>query len=195
MDQTNSMKEKVEEAHLAVESLPEEYRLEGFKIVLSTLLSGHSIISAPVPVGTQSQQTPKTEVPGSSDWQSAIADRLGIPHADILKLYWVDGEGALKLAFGGKSLPKSRALAMKHIAILFCAGRQAARFDEGETSSDDIRKECDRFSVVDKKNFATYLKQLKPNFQPEGKGLRVIHPGFEEAGKIAMQYLGQENKE
>jgi hypothetical protein len=197
MEKTEVLKDKVNEAYAAVSDLTDkDFRLQGFKIVLGSLL-GQGI----------AQQKPETNngagvqpfgSQGPTDWQGAIAARLGIAVEDASRLYHSDNEEDLWLILDTKILPKkSQALATQEIAALICAGRQAAKFDEGGvTSFDVIRKECTEYGVLNKSNFTGYLKKMKPKFLIEGKGtsqaMRVTAQGYDDAAEIAKKYLGQE---
>lgn len=201
MTNTDELKKTVDEAYAAVASLTEEkFKLEGFKLVLTTLLSGHPMIP---PVHSMSSSvavaiTPKASAFEANDWQVAISNNLGISVDDVAQLFYLESDESLRLVLDMKYFPKSSsALATKQIAMLISAGRQAAKakFDKSGTSFDVIRKECDQYNVLNKSNFTSYLKQLKPKFLTEGKGIdqsiRVTPQGFVEAGNVAKKYLGQ----
>lgn len=197
MDKTEVLKDKVNEAYAAVSDLTDkDFKLQGFKIVLGSLL-GQGIAGQKPGTGNGTGAQPGgTQDP--TDWQSAIAARLGISVEDVAKLYHSDGEEDLRLILDTKILPKkSQALATQQIAALICAGRQAAKFDEGGvTSFDVIRKECTEYGVLNKSNFTGYLKKMKPKFLIEGKGMsqamRVTAQGYDDAAEVAKKYLGKE---
>lgn len=197
MEKTEVLKDKVNEAYAAVSDLTDnDFKLQGFKIVLGSLL-GQGIAGQKPGTGNGIGAQPDgSQYP--TDWQSAIAARLGISAEDVARLYYSGGEQDLKLVIDPKLLPKkSQALATQQIAALICAGRQAAKFDEGgATSFDVIRKECTEYGVLNKSNFTGYLKRMKPKFLIEGKGMsqamRVTAQGYDDAAEVAKKYLGQE---
>lgn len=197
MEKTGALKDKVNEAYAAVSDLTDkEFKLQGFKIVLGSLLGQGVVGQKSGPGNGTGSQSGDLQNP--TDWQSAIATRLGINTEDVAKLYHSDGEGDLRLILDTKILPKkSQALATQQIAALICAGRQAAKFDEGGvTSFDVIRKECTEYGVLNKSNFTGYLKKMKPKFLIEGKGMsqamRVTAQGYDDAAEVAKKYLSKE---
>lgn len=197
MEKTEVLKDKVNEAYAAVSDLADkDFKLQGFKIVLGSLLGKG--VAGQIPGASNGTGAQPDGFQNSTDWQSAIAARLGISAGDVAKLYHSDGEDDLRLILDTKILPKkSQALATQQIAALVCAGRQAAKFDEGGvTSFDFIRKECTEYGVLNKSNFTGYLKKMKPKFLIEGKGtsqaMRVTAQGYDDAAEIAKKYLGQE---
>ena len=195
MGNTEELKDKVNEAYEAVAGLSDDtYKLEGFKIVLTSLIGQPKAAAGAVRAPSGADAVDGAQ---PTDWQSAIATRLGLQVADVARLYHLDNEGELRLILDTKVLPKkSLALATQHIAALICAGRQAAKFDEGQTSFDVIRKECVEYGVLNKSNFTGYLKKMKPRFLVEGKGMsqsmRVTAPGYDDAAETAKKYLGQD---
>lgn len=194
MENTEVLKDKVNEAYAAVSDLPDNgFRLQGFKLVLGSLL-GQGILGVNPPANTGSGANAGGQQP--TDWQSAIAARLDISAEDVVKIYHSEGDQDLRLILNTKLLPKSQASATQDIATLISAGRQAAKFDEGHsTSFDVIRKECNEYGVLNKSNFTGYLKKMKPKFLVEGKGMsqtmRVTAQGFDDAAEVAKKYLGQ----
>ncbi|HEX6416119.1 MAG TPA: hypothetical protein VFZ62_01200 [Candidatus Saccharimonadales bacterium] len=197
MEKTEVLKDKVNEAYAAVSDLTDkDFKLQGFKIVLGSLLGKG--VAGQIQGANSGTGAQPDGFQGPTDWQSTIAARLGISAGDVAKLYHSDGEDDLRLILDTKILPKkSQALATQQIAALICAGRQAAKFDEdGVTSFDVIRKECTEYGVLNKSNFTGYLKKMKPKFLIEGKGtsqtMRVTAQGYDDAAEIAKKYLGQE---
>lgn len=190
------LKRHVNEAYAAVSDLPDnDFKLQGFKLVLGSLL-GQGVQGVKQAVGDGGSIHVGHQQP-PIDWQSAIATRLNISIEDIARLYHSDGDQELRLILNTKVLPKSQAPATQDVAALICAGRQAAKFDEGGfTNFDVIRKECNEYGVLNKSNFTGYLKKMKPKFLVEGKGMsqtmRVTAQGFDEAAEVAKKYLGQE---
>jgi hypothetical protein len=172
MGKTEVLKDKVNEAYAAVSDLPDnDFKLQGFKLVLGSLLG---------------QVIPGVKPPENSGSGT---------HA-YAKLYHSEGDQDMRLILNTKLLPKSQASATQDIAALISAGRQAAKFDEGNsTSFDVIRKECNEYGVLNKSNFTGYLKKMKPKFLVEGKGMsqtmRVTAQGFDDAAEVAKKYLGQ----
>ena len=194
MGKTEVLKDKVNEAYAAVSDLTDDnFKLQGFKLVLGSLLGqGVSAVQPSANAGGGARIGGQQ----STDWQSLIAARLDISADDVVKIYHSEGDQDLRLILNTKLLPKSQASATQDIAALISAGRQAAKFDEGNsTGFDAIRKECNEYGVLNKSNFTGYLKKMKPKFLVEGKGMsqtmRVTAQGFDDAAEVAKKYLGQ----
>lgn len=196
MEKTEVLKGKVNAAYAAVADLPgSDFKLQGFKLVLSSLLGQVVPALKPAPSAGDGMSGAADQQP--TDWKSAIAARLNISVDNVAKLYHSDGPQDLRLILNTKVMPRSQASATQNIAALICAGRQAAKLDDGgSTSFEVIRKECTEYGVLNKSNFTSYLKKMKPKFIVEGKGMaqtmRVTVQGFDEAAEVAKRYLGQE---
>lgn len=201
MTLTEDLKKQVEDAYSAIEDLPEEnFKLEGFKIILRSILSNQTVVTNADALHIKKEASTHLALPESGDWQLSISTNLGISLEEVQKLFYLDNDDSLRLVLEMKHLQKSYSLATREIAILLSAGRQAAKskFDIGGTTFDIIRKECERYNVLNKKNFTSYLKLLKPKFQIEGNGqdqsIRVTPQGFAEATIIARKYLEETKK-
>ncbi len=120
--------------------------------------------------------------------QSAItmARILGVS-AEMLDLVYDRTDGDVELVIHRSKLPERKAPAMKAVAMLVAAGRQAAGLDDW-TPVNVIREVCRHFGVLDLGNFATEVASLGDAFLVRGKGqsraFKVTRHGFEEAGRL-----------
>jgi hypothetical protein len=128
----------------------------------------------------------------TQDSQSATMARvLGIS-ASLLDMVYDRMDGDVELVIHRSKLPQRKAPAMKTVAMLVAAGRQAAGLDEW-TSVNVIREVCRHFGVLDLGNFATEVASLGDAFLVRGKGqsraFKVTRHGFEEAGRLITQLV------
>lgn len=185
------------EAYTAVKDLEaaDEYKIVGYKIILSSLLgdpvqahakTGHKTDSANGgrPKGATSQD--------SVDWTSKIADALGMTADQIAEIYYFDGEN-LKLLVGRKQLPSSASSGTQHIAALVAAGRQAMGFDENGTEFELIKPVLKTHNVFNAKNWTTYIKQLGSKFIYDGAGkqqtIKLTNKAYDVVAEIARTYV------
>ena len=172
----------------------DEYKLEGFKIVLKASLASHSDVTTDQRSAQFYDGGAHDKTAGSSEkWTKDIAAKLGISAESVSNLYHYPGEGQLDLIIESKDLPKTNSKSTQHIAALLSAGRQAIGIDRA-TSLEEIRKACDHYRVYDAKNFSSYVKALGSKFRFDGDGsartVELTNGAFTATGEIAKKYLG-----
>jgi hypothetical protein len=129
---------------------------------------------------------------GHEDWHGRVASALGVPTADVDEAFDLD-DNRLRLTIAPSRLPRQRATAMKDVALLISAARQAAGIDaDGWTSVDVIRDECRELGVLDANNFAAEI-QLRDVMSQRGRGrsrqLKITRRGYEQAGARLRELL------
>jgi hypothetical protein len=102
-------------------------------------------------------------------------------------------EGRMHLTIAPSRLPRQKAAAMKDVALLVSAARQAAGVDAEWTAAGAIRDECRDLGVLDGNNFAAEVAQLDAYLSFRGTGrsrlLKVNRRGYEEAGRRLRDLL------
>lgn len=126
------------------------------------------------------------------DWRALVSTAFDVSSDDIDEAFdLVDGR--MHLTIPPSRLPHQKAAAMKDVALLVSAARQAAGIDgDGWTSVGVIRDECRDIGVLDVSNFAAEI-QLRDVMTPRGNGrsrvLRVNRRGYEQAGNRLRELL------
>lgn len=182
--------DKINAAHRTVEhsEVQGNYKMEAFKIVLTSLLPGAvSSVAGPKSHAPATQKNQPSEQIDAGDWQTLIASKLHIESEDVVKIYHMDGQDSLRLSL--KNYPKAQSAATQDIAALISAGRQAAQLDDASTNIKFIREESEYYGRLNKPNFTSYLKKMMPDFRLDGKELKVTAHGFDVAGEVAKKYL------
>jgi hypothetical protein len=94
----------------------------------------------------------------------------------------------LSIIVARSRLPSSKAQAVRVVALLYAAGRQAAGYDDGWTSTEKIRVMARDFGIFDQSNFAATLARMGDVFALRGRGqqreVKVTFPGYEEARRL-----------
>lgn len=184
------------EAHIAVKDLQagDEYKLAGYKIILSSLIGGSVQVHAKTGHAVKPAKTspPKeTTSQDSGDWTSKIAYALGMTVDEISEIYYFDGEN-LKLLVDRKQLPNSASSGTQHIAALVAAGRQAMGLDENGTKFELIKPALKTHNVFNAKNWTTYVKKLGSKFIYDGTGkqqtIKLTHKAYDVVADIARTY-------
>lgn len=186
----------VTDAYSAVKDLDADdtFKLEGFKIVLTSLVGGNRIPIMPVnkngtKPGSKSVDTGNLD---ASDWAGKIANMLDLSIEQINELYYLDGD-TLKLLINRKQLPSSASASTQHIAALLAAGRQAAGLDTEATDFEVIKEALVAHNVFNAKNWTSYIKSLGSKFICSGTGkqqsVKLTNKAYDEAAVFAKQYL------
>jgi hypothetical protein len=115
-----------------------------------------------------------------------IANKLKLDSEVVSHVYYIDPEGKnLEVVISSSRLPAGFAPAIKELALLVAAGRQAAGIDAEWTSADEIRKVCEHFKRYDSANFAAHIQQMERVFSvrgtPRKREVRMTSPAWEEA--------------
>jgi hypothetical protein len=133
-----------------------------------------------------------SEVAGESgDALERIAGKLKLDREIVAHVYNVDPEGNLEVVVAPSRLPAKVATAMREIALLVAAGRQAGGFDSEWTSADEIRQVCEHFKRFDSPNFASALKQMEHVFLMRGtsrkREVKMTAPAWVEATDLVKR--------
>ncbi len=160
--------------------IPEDLR----PTALQLLWAGLSSAPAAAP-STSSEETT------SSEALQALGTRLGISNLGRLAdLYATDQDGMLEVQVPTNKLTAGKREASQELALLTCAGRQAA--GEGATPHATLRAVCDRYGKLDSGNFSTALKAVEHLWMVSGtshqKTYRLRTPGWEEATELVKRF-------
>lgn len=199
-DAGSRLGELVAQARDAVSVLGEEdteLRRIAFERVLDHLLGngngGNGV--APQPPAVEAASEPDDDpIDGvlATEQQrvDAAARYFDIAPAEVRELFDLSGEEP-KLVLHSNKLPKSRAEAVREIALLVCGVRTAVGLDTG---SQHIRRASDDFNKIDK-HFMTVLGEMdtlavlgKPGSKNRLVRMRVI--GAEAARPLAQRLVG-----
>lgn len=143
---------------------------------------------------TRAPGSPTSEAPpDGTTLLGKIAAKLKVSVSQVEGVYEERG-GELHLAVPRGKLPDGKRPATREIALLVAAGRQAAELEE-QTSTQTIRDECVNSGVLSKNHFAEDVASLGDYvaYKAVGRGreLRVIRPGYDEAGKRVLRISGE----
>jgi hypothetical protein len=124
---------------------------------------------------------------------SAIAEKLGIEEEDASYLFDIEGRD-LYVTVSRDQLAKDRAGALREVAFLVVAGRQAAGLDADRTDSGHVRTQGVHLSVMNKNTFREEMGKLSPYITAKDSGrfarsLKMTRGGFDEAAKIAKRII------
>jgi hypothetical protein len=136
---------------------------------------------------------PSGGTPDETTLLGKIAAKLKVTAEQVESVYEERG-GELHLAVPKSKLPDGKRPAMREIALLVTAGRQAAELEE-QTATQTIREECVNAGVLAKNHFAEDVGSLGDyiSYKTVGRNreLRVIRPGYDEAGKRVRRISGE----
>jgi len=127
---------------------------------------------------------------------SAIAKKLGIEEEDASYLFDIEGRD-LYVTVSRDQLAKDRAGALREVAFLVVAGRQAAGLDADRTDSAHVRTQGVHLRVMNKNTFREEMGKLSPYITAKDSGrfarsLKMTRGGFDEAAKIAKRIILKE---
>jgi hypothetical protein len=142
---------------------------------------------------TQAAEKRTAELPPSdANLSGQVARHFGVAAEMLDYVYDVRGDN-MPLVVHRSKLPQQKSPAMKAIALLVVAGRQAAAMEEWTTVG-VIRDVCRDFGVLDTANFATQVGSLGDTFLVRGTGqsreFKMTRHGYEEAGRLVAQLGG-----
>lgn len=132
--------------------------------------------------GTGAPLDPAVPVPSERDLLMRIAHRLGVDLA-IVQTVFVAQHGRLVLALGRDDLPRSRAPAMRQVALLLSVARAAAGLGE-TTSFELLREACADLDVLDSANAAAEFRRLGMAQAPGA--VRALRPLDRHRGDAAV---------
>jgi hypothetical protein len=160
-------------------NVPEALREAAF-VKAVDLLAG----KAPVPHASLVNITGTGQFAG--EMTERVAQRLRVNPAAVAEAFDFAGDD-VSLILAPSRLPRQKAAAMRDVALLITAARQAAGIDsDGWTESEVIREACRNIGVFDSANFATEIGHMGNVFSFKGSGRnRVIKAnlrGLEQAG-------------
>jgi hypothetical protein len=122
-----------------------------------------------------------------------IAVAVGVDEEAASHVFDVHGDD-LVLTITRDQLDENRAAAVREIAILVAAGRQAAGLDEDRTHTNHVRHEAEQLGVISKNSFKAEMGKLGnvASTKPAGTGreLKITRHGNTEAGKIVQRITG-----
>jgi hypothetical protein len=183
------------QAAAAVQSaeLPDDLRSVGFERALDAV--GLARIPAASSAGTPALDSPPSGGTGgytdaSMDLLTRIGRRLELSPEVVERIYDVD-DGTVRLAIRRAMLrePDRKAAAMRDVALLLVAGRQAA--GEEQTALADVREECQALNVLDGPNFSSEVSKL--DFRLRGprndRTAKANRNHFEEAADVIRGIL------
>ena len=122
---------------------------------------------------------------------AGIAKALKVDEETASYLYDIDGRD-LDLTIARDDLSSDRATAMREVALLVVAGRQAAGIDKDRTDSNQVRKQGVHLGVMAKNTFRQEMGALNPQVtsKPQGRSgraLKITRIGYDAAGRIAQR--------
>jgi hypothetical protein len=122
---------------------------------------------------------------------AGIAKALKVDEETASYLYDIDGRD-LDLTISRDDLSSDRATAMREVALLVVAGRQAAGIDKERTDSIQVRNQGVHLGVMAKNTFRQEMGALNPQVtsKPQGRfgrALKMTRIGYDAAGGIAQR--------
>jgi hypothetical protein len=132
------------------------------------------------------------ELGGDADALQRIASKLKLDREVVSQVYYVNPDGkSLEVVISPSRLPTKFGTAIKELALLVAAGRQAAGIDAEWTAADEVRRVCEHFKRNDPSNFATYIKQMEDVFSMRGtaykREVRMTMPAWEQATALVTR--------
>jgi hypothetical protein len=132
---------------------------------------------------------------GTSGPMHRIAAKLKLDSEVVSHVYYVDPDGKnLEVVISASRLPTKFGPAIKELALLVAAGRQAAGIDIEWTSADEIREVCEHFKRYDAANFATHIQNMDDVFSirgtPRKREVRMTMPAWEQATALVTRLTG-----
>lgn len=125
-----------------------------------------------------------------------IASRLNIDVSTASRVFDVDEDGVHLVVPRGR-FETSKLAATRQVAQLVVAARRAAGLDQEWTSAEHVRRTADDKGVLDSTNFAKALADLdgqgmRIRGERQNREIKINDAGFEAAGKVAEQLVGEE---
>lgn len=122
---------------------------------------------------------------------AGVAQALKIDEETASYLYDIDGR-ELDLTIARDDLSTDRATAMREVALLVVAGRQASGIDKDRTDSGQVRNQGVHLGVMAKNTFRQEMGALNPHItsKPQGqygRSLKMTRIGYDAAASIAQR--------
>lgn len=179
-------------------SVPEELRKVAFEKSFDALAGNTAIstadenVSGRGPGDADAQRTTPSPVVTSTSI-GKIAAAMGVDEEAAGHVFEVSGD-ELVLTVTRDQLGEGRVEAIREVALLVAAGRQAAGLDEDRTHTTKVRREAEQFNVVAKNTFQLEMGRLTPLVTVKkvsmGRELKITRQGNMEAGKIVTRITG-----
>ena len=147
---------------------------------------------APVPQGEPRRSDDSTRDSEAGKEHSALsklARKIGVREDALAYIFEEDG-GDLRLVVRRAMLPGSRAAAMRDVAQLLMAGRQASEIADW-TRYDRLRTEMEELGVLDRPNFASEIQTLDVRLQGsrQTREARLTRHGLDEASAMIRRMI------
>lgn len=173
--------------------MPKALHPVAFASVFSFLASD----GPPAAAGDRHGAQDKSNDPQAPEGIPAIAEALGIDEENAGYLFDIDGKD-LDLTIARDQLSKDRAAALREVAFLVVAGRQAAGLDPDRTDSGHVRTQGVHLNVMNKNTFREEMGKLGPYITAKNAGrfarsLKMTRGGREEAAKITKRLIDKRN--
>lgn len=161
--------------------IPDDLRVVAFSKAIDLLTATGPVHGMRAGDGAQAKSASMDS--GDDELLRKIASKLGLDIEVVSEAYYFE-DGELQLNIPAVRLDSRKAPAMKQLALLVAAGRQAAGLDDA-TPFGVIREVCDQYGRLDGPNFAGTIKQMNDVFIFKGSGqkqmVRMTRPGWERA--------------
>jgi hypothetical protein len=151
------------------------------------------LAAGPQPARPAARKTQvQDELGDDADGLQRIASKLKLDREVVSHVYYLNPDGkSLEVVISPSRLPSKFGPAIKELALLVAAGRQAAGLDAEWTAADEVRKVCEHFKRYDPSNFAAYIKQMEDVFSIRGtpykRELRMSSPAWEQATALVTR--------
>jgi hypothetical protein len=142
--------------------------------------------------GASHRQQVQEALGDDADGLQRIASKLKLDREVVSHVYYISSDAkGLEVVVSPTRLPSRFGPAIKELALLVAAGRQAAGIDAEWTAAEEIRKVCEHFKRNDPSNFATYIKQMEDVFSIRGtaykREVRMTMPAWEQATALVAR--------
>jgi hypothetical protein len=166
-------------------NIPESKQEIAFGAIFAFLAEGYSTS------GAEAERPGAEAVNERSAGLAGIAKALKVDEETASYLYDINGRD-LDLTISRDDLSSDRATAMREVALLLVAGRQAAGIDKDRTDSNEVRNQGVDLGVMAKNTFRQEMGALNPQVtsKPQGRfgrALKMTRVGYDDAGKIAQR--------
>ena len=195
----------LKEAWAAVEEadLPDDLRSTAFQeavrlLTPSAVTPASAPSAAPNPIDTRRAEplgsSPNDGGTGPTEEQiyARVVAQTGVDRDKLERVVHLDGD-AIRVSLPGLKLGKTNAERARVVAQLVTVVRGFG-YEEGETSLELIRAECERLKVYDSANFSSHMKALN-GFVVTGTGqnrkVRAKGPGIQAFPTVVDNLLGE----
>lgn len=168
--------------------IPEAKQEMAFDAIFSFLAQGGA---APGPSVPAAEHYGRPAAEERAAGLAGVAKALKIDEETASYLYDIDGRD-LDVTIARDDLSSDRATAMREVALLVVAGRQASGIDEDRTDSRQVRNQGVHLGVMAKNTFRQEMGALNPQItsKPQGqygRSLKMTRIGYDAAASIAQR--------